>query len=196
MQPMKSELKLQLESLTWPIYLRLPEREGIALWGSVEGGAEHLSNDGRHILLVKTPAALGALRGRVMWPDPQRLAATLAELERDGIEQFERQIVGVDLCRGLLWSLREVARWPRAVRDEMLNGLNMAWDMATTLDHAETLDELRPYAPLGILADALTGRVRAFEGLEGPHSLPPPHVIGEGYARLVGRIQQWVRVIE
>lgn len=193
---MKSELKLQLESLTWPIYLRLPEREGIALWGAVEGGADHLSNDGRHILLVKTPAALGALRGRVLWPDPQRLASTLAELERDGIEQFERQIVGVDLCRGLLWSLREVARWPRAVRDEMLNGLNMAWDMATTLDHAETLDELRPYAPLGILADALTGRVRAFEGLEGPHSLPPPHVIGEGYARLLGRIQQWVRVIE
>lgn len=180
----------------WLLYIRMPMVSGFTFWGQGGDEEEHLVNDGKSILFVPTLGALTLLEGNAAWPSSARLSRARQSLESGQEGPTEREITRLDLCRPLLWSLRPVSRWPRTIRDETLNCLNMAWDMACTLNHTETIAELRPDAPLGIIADALTGPIRAFEGSDGPFELPPPHVVGEGYARLVGRLQRWVRVIE
>lgn len=192
-EPLSSDLvRLEL----WPVYLRFPMVSGLTFWGSTADDEDHLCHDLNRILVVRTLTNLPLLRGASIWPNPDRLDAILSILSRHSQQAIEANVAPNDFCRALMWTLRPLERWPKDVRNDTLDTLNLAWDMACTLNHAETIAELRPDAPLGIIADALTGRVRAFEGVEGPHELPPPHVVGEGYTRLVGRIQQWVRVLD
>jgi hypothetical protein len=144
----------------WPIHVELPGKAGLTLWGGGGGDDDRLLAEGDHLLLFTEPALLqdfvrrdvrSNLTELLGYQSMQRaLQPAAANLQLEPVIEFSLVEVGHRLA---------AVRWDWDVSDcaSVLDGLNLLWDVANTLDEALIRSSLRrETGVLGRLADALT----------------------------------------
>jgi hypothetical protein len=144
----------------WPIHIEFPDKAGLTLWGGGGGDDDRLLARGDRLLLFTAPALL---RGFVLGD----VRCNLTELS--GYQAMQRAlqpaVTNLQLEPMTSFSLVEVGQYLSAPRWDwdmpscatVLEGLNLLWDAANTLDEELIRSALRrETGVLGRLADALT----------------------------------------
>jgi hypothetical protein len=142
----------------WPISIEIDEHELFSLWG--EGGGERdvvLARDHR-LILAGSLAGLYArashevtnIRALPMYPG-------FEEALRN--ESWPTQYISARYSFDRIFDPRnlDVGSWSREQADEMLNALNLLWDIANSIDDPDLIASLRRGGgPMSDLADYLT----------------------------------------
>jgi hypothetical protein len=144
----------------WPIRVELPGKAGLTLWGGGGGDDDRLLAEGDRLLLFTGPTQLRDFVRR-------DVRCNLTELL--GYQSMQRALqpaaANLQLEPVMSSSLVEVGQWLSAPRWDwdvstcaaVLDGLNLLWDAANTLDEELMRSSLRrETGVLGRLADALT----------------------------------------